>query len=103
MLRIRSSPGTGGSEDEYQYLAEGVQSDGWLAIVMGYKASGAAALRSDMREPGGIKKGLRQLVDDPKAYEARMMGGLRIGSQVLIQMKIPTSNKVGRSGESMFS
>ena len=56
MLRIRSIPGTGGSEDEYQYLAEGVQSDGWLAIVMGYKASGAAALRSDMREPGGIKK-----------------------------------------------
>jgi hypothetical protein len=56
-----------------------------------------------MREPGGIKKGLRQLVDDPKAYEARMMGGPRIGSQVLIQMKIPTSNKVGRSGESMFS
>ena len=67
------SPGAGGSEDGYKYLAEGMQADGWLAIVMGHKESGAAALRSDMREAGGIKKGLRELVDDPKAYNARLM------------------------------
>ena len=67
------SPGAGGSENGYQYLAEGMQAAGWRAIVMGHKESGAAALRSDMREAGGIKKGLRELVNDPKAYEARLM------------------------------
>ena len=67
------SPGAGGSENGYRYLAEGMQADGWRAIVMGHKESGSAALRSDMREAGGIKKGLRQLVDDPKAYDSRLM------------------------------
>jgi predicted dienelactone hydrolase len=67
------SPGAGGSENGYQYLAKGMQGAGWRAIVMGHKESGAAALRSDMREAGGVKKGLRQLVDDPKAYDARLM------------------------------
>ena len=67
------SPGAGGSEDGYKYLAEGLRDDGWRAIVMGHKESGAAALRSDMREAHGIKKGLRQLVDDPAAYDARFM------------------------------
>jgi len=67
------SPGAGGNEDGYKYLAEGMQGAGWRAIVMGHKESGAAALRSDMRDAGGIKKGLRQLVDDPKAYDARLM------------------------------
>ena len=67
------SPGAGGSEDGYKYLAEGLQDDGWRAIVMGHKESGSAALRADMREAHGIKKGLRQLVDDPAAYNARFM------------------------------
>jgi len=67
------SPGAGGNENGYQYLAEGMQGNGWRAIVMGHKESGGAALRSDMQEAGGVKSGLRQLVDDPKAYEARLM------------------------------
>lgn len=67
------SPGAGGNENGYQYLAEGMQAAGWCAIVMGHKESGAAALRSDMHEAGGIKKGLRELVDDPKAYDARLL------------------------------
>ena len=67
------SPGAGGSENGYQYLAKGMQGAGWRAIVMGHKESGADALRAVMREAGGIKKGLRQLVDDPKAYDARLM------------------------------
>lgn len=46
-----------------------MQADGRRAIVMGHKESGAAALRSDIRE----KRGLRELVDDPKAYDARLM------------------------------
>jgi len=67
------SPGAGGSEDGYKYLAKGMRDDGWRAIVLGHKESGGAALWSDMREAGGIKSGLQQLVNDPKAYDARLM------------------------------
>lgn len=67
------SPGAGGSEDGYSYLAKALQQDGWRSIVMGHKESGSAALRSDMRQSGGIKKGLNQLVNDPAAYNARLM------------------------------
>jgi len=67
------SPGAGGSENGYKYLAEGMHDDGWRAIVMGHKESGSAALRSDMREARGIKRGLQELVNDPKAYDARLM------------------------------
>lgn len=67
------SPGAGGSEDGYAYLAKGMQSAGWRAIVMGHKESGRAALISDVREEHGVKRGLRELVDDPKAYDARLM------------------------------
>jgi predicted dienelactone hydrolase len=67
------SPGAGGNEDGYKYLAVGMREDGWRAIVIGHKESGGAALRSDMRDAGGMKKGLNELVNDPSAYEARMM------------------------------
>jgi dienelactone hydrolase len=50
-----------------------MQADGWRAIVMGHGESGRAALTSDIREQHGIKRGLRELVDDPKAYDARLM------------------------------
>ncbi len=67
------SPGAGGNEDGYKYLAVGMREDGWRTIVIGHKESGGAALRSDMRDAGGMKKGLNELVNDPSAYEARMM------------------------------
>lgn len=67
------SPGAGGSEDGYSFLAKALRDDGWRAIVIGHRESGSASLRSDMREAGGIKKGLQQLVNDPKAYQARLM------------------------------
>ncbi len=67
------SPGAGGNENGYKYLAEGLRDDGWRAIVMGHKESGMAALRSDMRESHGLHKGLQELVNDPKAYDARLM------------------------------
>ena len=67
------SPGAGGSENGYLYLAEGMQSGGWRAIVMGHKESGGAALRSEMHDAGGLKKGLNELVNDPRAYKARLM------------------------------
>jgi predicted dienelactone hydrolase len=67
------SPGAGGSEDGYKYLAEALRDDGWLAVVMGHKESGMAALRSDMRQSSGIKSGLTELVNDPAAYNGRLM------------------------------
>jgi predicted dienelactone hydrolase len=67
------SPGAGGSEDGYKYLAEGLRDDGWRAIVMGHPESGGAALRSDMRRAGGLKSGLEELVLNPAAYNARLM------------------------------
>ena len=67
------SPGAGGSEDGYKYLAEAMRDDGWRAIVMGHKESGSKALVSDVREAGGVKKGLQELVNDPAAYNGRMM------------------------------
>ena len=67
------SPGAGSNENGYRYLAEALRDDGWRAIVMGHKESGMAALRSDMREAHGLHKGLAELVNDPKAYNARLM------------------------------
>ena len=67
------SPGAGGNENGYQYLAQGMQAVGWRAIVIGHKESGESALRSDMREAKGVKSGLEELVNDPKAYNARLM------------------------------
>ena len=67
------SPGAGGNENGYEYLAEGMQANGWRAIVIGHKESGGSALRSDMRDAGGVKKGLDELVNDPRPYNARLI------------------------------
>ncbi|MGA2344939.1 MAG: hypothetical protein ABSF93_02965 [Candidatus Sulfotelmatobacter sp.] len=67
------SPGAGGSEDGYRYLAEGLRDDGWRAIVMGHKESGSAALRASMQHAGGLKGGVEELVLNPAAYNARLM------------------------------
>ena len=67
------SPRAGGSENGYRYLAEGMRADGWRAIVMGHKESGRAALTSDLRQQHSVKRGLRELVDDPTACDARLM------------------------------
>ena len=50
------SPGAGGSEDGYKYLAQALQEDGWRAIVIGHRESGMHALRADMRESHGLRK-----------------------------------------------
>jgi dienelactone hydrolase len=67
------SPGAGGNENDYEYLAQGLQANSWRAIVMGHQESGMAALRSDMLDAGGVKSGLDELVNDPKAYASRLM------------------------------
>jgi len=92
------SPGAGGSENGYRYLAEGLEADGWRAVVMGHKESGAAALRSDIRDANGVKSGLRELVDDPKAYDARL---LDISAALLWAEKSCKSPYVALIGHSM--
>jgi predicted dienelactone hydrolase len=67
------SPGAGGDENGYSYLAKGLDEAGWQAIVMGHRESGRIALRSDIRQQRGIRSGLEALVTDPKAYEGRFM------------------------------
>jgi hypothetical protein len=46
------SPGAGGTEDGYAYLANGLRDSGWLAVVMGHKESGPATLRKEIRSSG---------------------------------------------------
>jgi dienelactone hydrolase len=66
------SHGAGGSENGYQYLAEGLQNQGWMAIVVGHKESGPQVLRHEVFTHG-LKGGLTQMVTDAAAYKARFM------------------------------
>ncbi|MBS0192876.1 MAG: alpha/beta hydrolase [Proteobacteria bacterium] len=67
------SPGAGGNEKGLSYLAKALAADGWLAIVLGHRESGIAALRNDVRNSHGIRAGVGELVADPNAYHGRFM------------------------------
>jgi len=66
------SPGAGGTENGYSYLAEGLRDHGWLAIVIGHAESGPATLRGDVRE-SGLHGGLKEMVTDPVLHRDRLM------------------------------
>ncbi|HWT66115.1 MAG TPA: hypothetical protein VN151_08365 [Terracidiphilus sp.] len=66
------SHGAGGSENGYRYLAEAMTHLGYTTIVMGHRESGLEALRSDMRADGMLA-GVRALVADPQAEQARLL------------------------------
>ena len=66
------SPGAGGTENGYSYLAEGLRDHGYLAVVMGHKKSGPGTLRSDIRN-AGIHGGLKDMVTDPTLQNDRML------------------------------
>jgi dienelactone hydrolase len=66
------SPGAGGTENGYAYLAEGLRERGWLAVVMGHKESGPGTLRHDVFH-SGLHQGLEEMVTDPVSQGARMM------------------------------
>jgi predicted dienelactone hydrolase len=66
------SHGAGGSEDGYVYLAQTMAGMGYTTIMMGHRESGMAALRADMRTYG-LMKGVRALVADPQAEQARLL------------------------------
>lgn len=65
------SPGAGGSEQSLVYIAEALRENGFVAIVVGHKESGAAPLREKVRK-SGVRNGLLELVTDPQAYRDRL-------------------------------
>ena len=66
------SHGAGGSENGYRYLAEAMARLGYTAVVMGHRESGLEALGADVRQYG-IMPGLRNLVADKNAEQARLL------------------------------
>lgn len=66
------SHGAGGSEKAYTYLAEAMAKNGYTAITMGHQESGMSALGKDMFEDG-IRPGVKALVVDTNAEEARLL------------------------------
>lgn len=66
------SPGAGGTENGMKYLAEALEDDGWLAIVLGHKESGPAVFRTDVHEYG-LREGLLKMTTDSQAYKDRFL------------------------------
>lgn len=66
------SHGAGGSENGYRYLAEAMAQNGFTTVVMGHRESGLSALSADMRK-NGIRPGIKALVADPQAEQARLL------------------------------
>jgi predicted dienelactone hydrolase len=66
------SPGAGGTEEGYTYLATGLHDRGGFAVVMGDKESGPATLRKDIRS-SGIHGGLKDMVTDTQLQQDRIL------------------------------
>jgi dienelactone hydrolase len=67
------SPGAGGDERGLAWLAQFLADQGWLALVLGHRESGLAALKKDVRDNDGLHGGLLALTTDAAAYRARFM------------------------------
>lgn len=114
------SPGAGGTENGYSYLAQGLRDRGYLAVVMGHKESGPATLRKDVFHEG-IHGGLKDMVTDPKLQHDRMLDltaalqwaeaqchrpykvllGHSMGSDTVV-FEAGAANKLGVRGEDRF-
>ncbi|SEC09153.1 alpha/beta hydrolase family protein [Terriglobus roseus] len=66
------SPGAGGTENDYRYLAQGLGSGGFTVIVMGHRESGPAAVRATFWH-NGMGKGMSALVGSREAETARLL------------------------------
>jgi len=88
------SPGAGGSEDGYAYLALALQKAGWRAAVMGHRKSGRAALRA---RKAGLREGLEKLTTDPAAYEDRQLDIGAALAWALRSCKAPFTALIGHS------
>jgi dienelactone hydrolase len=66
------SPGAGGNEFGYRYLAEGMAHLGYTTVVMGHRESGMPVLQEDIRARGPVM-GVVALVASPYAEGARLL------------------------------
>ena len=66
------SHGAGGSEERYRYLARAMAELGYTTVMMGHRESGMPALRGEMLRHGPMR-GVRLLVADPVAEQARLL------------------------------
>ena len=66
------SHGAGGSEDGYRYLAAAMSQGGFTTIALGHRESGPQALRAEIWTDG-FMAGVRALVADPQAEQARLL------------------------------
>lgn len=66
------SPGAGGSENGFGYLAQSLQSSGFMVIVMGHRESGMEALRASIRSQD-MQGGVQALVGSRDAEAARLL------------------------------
>src|ERR1700722_13946192 len=64
------SPGAGGTENGYSYLAEGLRDHGYLAVVMGHKESGPGKLAGKVTS-SGLHGGLVDMVTDSGLHRDR--------------------------------
>ena len=114
------SPGAGGTEHGYGYLAEGLRERGYVAVVIGHKESGPSTLRHDVIHEG-IHGGLKDMVTDPKLQNDRMLDltaaltwaekqcqhpykvllGHSMGSDT-VMFEAGAHNKLGVKGENRF-
>jgi dienelactone hydrolase len=69
------SHGAGGTERGLRYMAEHLQSKGWLAVTVGHAESGPDVLRAELMKSFGRREGLRdglgRMLADAKAFNAR--------------------------------
>ncbi|MBS1822732.1 MAG: alpha/beta hydrolase [Acidobacteria bacterium] len=66
------SPGAGGTERGYRYLAEAMAQMGYTALVMGHRESGPGPLGRDIMG-NGIRKGAAELVENQAAETGRLL------------------------------
>ncbi len=66
------SPGAGGSENGYRYLADYFSNRGYMVGVMEHLESNLKSLRAHTKGRG-LKKGLEEMVTNPLSYQGRMM------------------------------
>lgn len=65
------SPGLGGDERGYGYLAQALADDGWRAVVIGTASTGRQPLRQHLLKEG-FKPGLMTMLTDPALYRDRL-------------------------------
>lgn len=65
------SPGLGGDERGYGYLAQALADDGWLAVVIGTPSTSRKPLLQHLRSEG-FKPGLMTMLTNPALYRDRL-------------------------------